>query len=243
MNRPLKIGVDVDDILNDFFPHWIESWNKINGSNYDPQTVYQWDLTKFIPGYEWDEFLKVIDSQEFYDTLYPSAVGMLILKELQNNGAEIFLISGTYANNVDKKDKWIKKYFSFIPEKQIMYIKPEFKHMVNVDVMIEDCPIGLEKYTCSVLLMNKTYNQDTTLDSKANIHRVNGWKDIRKIFVEKNDIGQDYKISNDLLDVLMNCESKAEFNEILIPYFDDSYKLGYSTAMSHVAEFIKKTLE
>ena len=70
MNRPLKIGVDVDDILNDFFPHWIESWNKINGSNYDPQTVYQWDLTKFIPGYEWDEFLKVIDSQEFYDTLY-----------------------------------------------------------------------------------------------------------------------------------------------------------------------------
>ena len=49
MDRPIRIGIDVDDIVNDFFPHWIEEWNKYSGDDIHYLDVFDWDLRKLFP--------------------------------------------------------------------------------------------------------------------------------------------------------------------------------------------------
>lgn len=268
MNRPLRIGIDIDDILNDFFPHWIEKWNEKSGNHLLPSDVVEWDLTKFIPKKDWNEFMTVIEQQDFYDTLLPNPMAQVVVEELFNSNSEIFFITGTYANCVEMKENWVKKYFPFIPVKNILYVKPEFKHLVNVDIMIEDCPVELDKFSCTVLLLNKTYNIKSDFYSKSNIHRVNCWNDIRQVFVEKYDLLPEHSIAVDnlnqsygvpiindslteneidfenenmsLSDKLLQCKTVDDFSRLLNPYFEKTFDAGYNSALGDMAKYMKE---
>ena len=112
MSQKLKIGIDVDDVINDFFPHWVKSYNKKFKTNLDYLSVDDWDLRKIFPDDEdWKEFCSVIDDPDFYETLEVDKLSQVVIQELQDAGAEIYFITGTYPNLVPKKYNWIKKYF------------------------------------------------------------------------------------------------------------------------------------
>ena len=97
MNSKLKIGIDVDDVVNNFFPHWVEMYNKKYNTDLEYLKIDDWDLRKVFPDDEdWNEFLSVLDDQEFYDTLQVDKLSQVVIKELQDAGAEIYFITGTY---------------------------------------------------------------------------------------------------------------------------------------------------
>lgn len=255
MDRPLKIGIDIDDVLNNLFPHWIEEWNKVSGQNLNYLDCKEWDLHKFINNSDFPEFLKVIAKPEFYDTLKPDSLAQIILKELIDAGAEIYIITGTYTPQHVLKEEWLKKHYPYINLQNVLYVPRGAKHLVNVDIMIEDSPEDIEQFGCSVLLLNKTYNMDLQISARANIHRVNNWLEIRQIFVDKYDLlpaenkeineynesfgKQMFSDYEPLSEKLMKCKTVDDFAYLLNPYFDKMWNAGYSSALSDVANSIK----
>lgn len=269
MNRPLRIGIDVDDILNNFNIHWVSEFNKQYGYNLDPLDIVDWDLTNFVPDGQWYNFMKVSEQPEFYEGLEVDKVAQLVIKELidTNNTADVYLITGTYPQNVKYKSDWIKKYFPFVPQENILYIRHQNKYLVNVDIMIEDCPVNIEKYTCPVILLNKNYNMSVDTNKHSDIHRVNSWLDIRQIFVEKFDIlpetnpeieeylnnfgnpniesstveGETERIKQcKITKQVLHCETPEEIDNILQPYFKTLFNSGYSCALKDIANCLKQ---
>src|SRR5699024_6245694 len=108
-------------------------------------------------------------------------------QELQDAGAEIYFITGTYPNQVPKKYEWIKKHFPNISDKNILFVPAESKMNVAVNIYIEDNPQNLGKYCVPVILLNKNYNIKYDFYANTNIQRVNSWNDIRQIYGETYD--------------------------------------------------------
>lgn len=264
MDRPIRIGIDVDDIVNDFFPHWIEEWNKYSGDDIHYLDVFDWDLRKLFPdGTKYKEFLKIPENPDFYNELKVDKLSQVVISELVDAGAEVFFITGTYANCIKYKEEWILKHFPNFPMKNILYVKAENKNLVNVDVMIDDCPIGLDKFqTATVLLYDKNYNIHVNFPNNANIHRVNSWLDIRDIFVEKfdllpktseklseynkqfegieDDLFEDEEVEDSLYSKLVNCNTKEDYNNLLAPYFKKIFDAGYSSALGDIAKYMRE---
>lgn len=263
MSQKLKIGIDVDDVINDFFPHWVKSYNKKFKTNLDYLSVDDWDLRKIFPDDEdWKEFCSVIDDPDFYETLEVDKLSQVVIQELQDAGAEIYFITGTYPNQVPKKYNWIKKYFPNIPDKNILFVPAESKMNVSVNIYIEDNPENLDKYCVPVILLNKNYNIKYDFYVNTNIHRVNSWNDIRQIFVEKYallpqtskaiddyeksfgspTISDSYKEPEEksLLDKIMECETEDDYANLLNPYFEKIYDAGYNAALGDIADYMKK---
>ena len=264
MNSKLKIGIDVDDVVNNFFPHWVEMYNKKYNTDLEYLKIDDWDLRKVFPDDEdWNEFLSVLDDQEFYDTLQVDKLSQVVIKELQEAGTEIYFITGTYPNQVPKKYEWIKKHFPNISDKNILFVPAESKINVSVNIYIEDNPSNIDKYCVPVILLNKNYNIKYDFYANTNIHRVNSWNDIRQIFVEKYDllpehskamddfekswgeptINDSYKEMQDdksLLEKIMDCKTEDDYANLLNPYFEKTYNAGYNAALGDLANYMKK---
>ena len=265
MNSKLKIGIDVDDVVNNFFPHWVEEYNKKYNTNLEYLRVDDWDLRKiFKEDSDWEAFLSVIDEPDFYETLEVDKLSQVVIQELQDAGAEIYFITGTYPNQVPKKYEWIKKHFPNICDKNILFVPAESKMNVAVNIYIEDNPQNLGKYCVPVILLNKNYNIKYDFYANTNIHRVNSWNDIRQIFVEKYDllpqtskaledfekswgeptISSDYKEDledkRSLLEKIMDCKTEDDYANLLNPYFEKTYDAGYNAALGDLANYMKK---
>ena len=189
-------------------------------------------------------------------------MSQVVIQELQDAGAEIYFITGTYPNQVPKKYNWIKKYFPNIPDKNILFVPAESKMNVSVNIYIEDNPENLDKYCVPVILLNKNYNIKYDFYVNTNIHRVNSWNDIRQIFVEKYallpqtskaiddyeksfgspTISDSYKETEEksLLDKIMECETEDDYANLLNPYFEKTYDAGYNAALGDIADYMKK---
>ncbi len=260
MDRPLRIGVDVDDVLNNLLDCWIEIWNEESGQNVEPADCTNWDLHKLIPNEkEYEQFIEIPTRPEFYERLEPIPLAQIILKELVNSGADVYILTGTYTQQHLMKEQWIKKHYPYIPESNIIYAPMGTKHLFNVDVMIEDSPIGIENFTCQVLLLNKEYNKDLDYKNKTNIHRMSSWLIIRDTFAEKYNLvpledseeiheyfrnkGKKEDLTNladgSLLSKLLQCKTENDFSELLNPLITKTYDFGYSAALADMADKIK----
>lgn len=268
MKQSLKIGIDVDDVVNNFFPHWVQMYNKKYDTELNYLQVDDYDLRKiFKDNSDWEAFCSVLDDPEFYDTLEVDKLSQVVIEELQEAGAEIFFITGTYPKHVPLKYNWIKKYFPNILDKNILFVPAENKINVLVNIYIEDNPQNLDKYWVPVILLNKNYNIKSEFYSNTNIHRVNGWNDIRQIFVDKYNLlpqtspkleayeksfgestfndsflnSEKEEENGGLLDTLMNrCNSAEDYANVLNPYFRKTYDAGYNSALGDMAKYMKE---
>ncbi len=245
MDRPLKIGIDVDDVLNNLLECWINEWNIMSGQNVKASNCTNWDLHKLIPDEkDYSQFSKIPACPEFYNELKPIPLAQTVLQELIACGVEIYILTGTYTSQHVLKENWLKKHYPFIPENHIIYAPTGTKHLFNMDIIIEDSPINIFDYQCQVLLLDKMYNRDINSLNTANIRRVSDWENIREIFVRKYNIlpeKNESKIeqNDSLINKLLECKTADDFSELLNPFITKTYDLGYTTALGDVADKIK----
>ncbi len=256
MDRPLRVGIDIDDVLNNLLKCWISEWNEISGQHVNFSDCTDWDLHKLIPNKrDYSQFINIPSNPKFYEKLQPEPLAQIIVEELVKSGADVYILTGTYTNQHILKEKWLKTYFPFFPENHIVYAPTGTKHLFSMDLMIDDSPIGIDKYSCQVLLMDMPYNRKIDCSKKINIHRVYSWIDIRNIFVEKYDLlpeinkkideyldkenSSDDLTNNDLLQQLLKCTTKNDFKKVLNPFILKTYDLGYTTALGDIADKIK----
>lgn len=265
MDRPLIIGIDVDNVLNNFFPLWVDMYNKEFGKNIDSTLVEDYDLRKIFPDDdEWEKFYSITKKEEFYQNLKSDPVARIVIQEiLEKSNGKCLLITGTPPEMASRKISWINDNFSSISNENVLFVPEKSKKYVFVDLLIEDNPETLRATRATGILLNKNYNIKYEFYDAPHIHRVNDWEDIRNILVEKYNLlpqecpeldkykesfgaptlNNSYVENTDsgkLIDKLLKCKTKQDFANLLDPYFKRIYDAGYNSALGDLAQHMKE---
>lgn len=173
-NKPttFKIGVDVDDVLLDTLPTWLDFFNNATNCNIKPNDITDWDITKFVPDEYKNDIYKPLFDPEMWKQVKPIKDSQKYLKEINDlNNVELYIVSAT--NPFVPKEKWemFFKYFPFIDTKQL--VTTYNKQLLRLFTLIDDKTDNLDD---GDILFNRPHNKY----DKYPI-RTDSWLEIRNI--------------------------------------------------------------
>lgn len=182
----MKIGIDIDDVIVDFLPSFINFYNERYNKNIrfeDMTSFFLWevgvgtnrkDVIKFV-----DEFY---DSENFYDM--PLIAGAKEAINLLSKEHEIYIITSRPIKLKEKTIEFFKINFPDIDLKIFFSkgihhpgdTKSEISKRLGLSIFIEDNYIeGFDLKRTKVFLMNKPWNKDFSDDK---IIKTDGWSEI-----------------------------------------------------------------
>lgn len=167
--------MDIDNTLWDLIRPWIRTYNYIYNDDiiYDDITMYE--FFKITSKATKEDMLNILNTEPFWDLVQPYKHSYEYLNKL-NKEFDVYIITSTSYKTTHKKFDMFFKYFDFIDEHQLVITSR--KQMVNVDVMIDDCPKSLEYGSYHKLLIDAPYNRQEQGDG---IIRVKDMKEAYEI--------------------------------------------------------------
>jgi 5'(3')-deoxyribonucleotidase len=136
-----------------------------------------WDFHKYVKP---ECGLKIYDliSNEMISHMQPIQFSQSTTRELVNAGHQIFVITATQSQFLQKKVEFLYTYFPHINLDNLIVCKA--KSLVNVDVLIDDNNTNIEKFPHETILFDQPWNQDCKKDT----HRAKNWVDVKSIIKE-----------------------------------------------------------
>jgi|SRR3989338_3112117 len=189
----MRIGVDLDDTINDFMGHFLSFYEKETGVKHSKDIFHnrQLDERLNIPK---KKFLKIFNAFHTHESILqmPLLPGA---KEVIHNLAkehELFLITARLAPHSWEIDAWLSQHFKGI-FKQILFAKNpysnhndhlktkhEYAHELFIDVFIDDDPnfaIHIANEGFPVLMLKCPWNKNV---AHQNIIIVKDWYELQK---------------------------------------------------------------
>jgi 5'(3')-deoxyribonucleotidase len=137
----IRIGVDLDNILNNLNSEWINTYNKLNNDSLTIEDIKSWDFHKYTKnGKEIYTYL----NNDLFAKLRPLPHSIEATKNIMNHH-ELFVVTASYPNTIETKMNWLHEYFPHIPYDNVIICQR--KDLVDVDLLIDDSPIN--KSGCS----------------------------------------------------------------------------------------------
>lgn len=186
-----RIGIDLDEVLADFIPSYINYHNLNFGSKIEISHFTSFDLAKVYKTSREEVEIRVrkfYQSEEFHN-LKPVRGSISTIEKLSKK-FELFIITSRPEIASKSTIKWLQKHFpkqfrkihfAFNPYIRTsgMKDKSEIAKLLNVDLFIEDnldFATSVAKSGIRVFLFNRLWNKSQALH--PNITRVSSWRDI-----------------------------------------------------------------
>lgn len=174
---PLRILVDMDDVIVDLHTPWVHAVNKAEGSNLHHTALTTWER---LPEKVWNAVLRI---PGFFLSLdwEPGARGGLM--DLKAAGHDVYIVSSPVVWEACRdKYHWVHTHlrvYDIIPSMDRLVLTRS-KHIVRGDVLIDDNPQNLESWLKEnpggkVVL----YAQPWNADKRGEIHDGIVSKDLR----------------------------------------------------------------
>ena len=184
------IGVDIDGTINNLMEKTIEMYNNRYGTHYTIDDCTNYDFNQCFPHEVADKFKEFFTCKELWDSLSPVKNSQWALKKFVEKGYDVYLTTATNPINFSWKIAWLKRYFPFIPEGNVIRINN--KGLLNVDVLIDDCVDQLiSNIHCHRICVDRPWNQDVW-DEVYGFNRCGNWNEIyevvNKIFEEERGV-------------------------------------------------------
>lgn len=181
MSKSLTILVDVDNVLEDLHTPWVAAVNKKYGTDVKPEDITSWNIEKFFDGLSRNQVFSPLHTAELWESLEPLEGSQKYLKMLIKDGHKVFLLTSAHPDTIPLKFKFLQKYFSFIPFRDV--IISSHKQMVIGNVLIDDAPHNLVGGDYEKILVSAPYNRN--FDTKGNwMYRADNWEEIYSIIQE-----------------------------------------------------------
>ena len=166
---------DIDNCLNNLTEKAVELYNARSGKNIQLSDLITYKFGECLSQEDSDGLCALFKERELWDSLSPTEGSYNALKTIITNGHEVYLATATDPVNFAWKCEWIQKHFDFFPIKNIIRIHD--KHLLQCDVMIDDCIENLTDSFCERIIFNHPWNKNNK-DSLYNLRRVYNWNDI-----------------------------------------------------------------
>ena len=137
----MKIGFDVDNVLNNMSEVLIDILNNIYQCNvlYNLKT---YSLKEAYPLLTTEQIFNPLTLSSFWDKLKVNEEGLKVIKELQEKGHEIYLITAQVSEGFGYKYEWMLKNLNIVPSKNFIFCQD--KSLINIDVLIDDLPLNIK---------------------------------------------------------------------------------------------------
>lgn len=169
----MRIGIDVDDVLNNLVDKWVEKYNLLYRGNLQVEDITSWDICQFSS--IGADFYRLLDA-ELWSSLRPLEGSVEITKKLQDAGHELILVTATHKKDVECKVNWLEEHFPHLDLNNLIITRR--KDLVDVDVLVDDGGHNIEAFPGDVLVMDRPWNRYLGEEYA----RVYSWEEIGKRF-------------------------------------------------------------
>ena len=168
----MRIGIDCDGVLRDLITCITDTVKETHPQHADKiLEPTSWDWEQWLPFWTDEETEKYIFEENYLDFFGPECPPIkeavedwIDLKEwATKNGHELILVSAQRPHCIEPTMEWLQRW-GFVGFREIHFEKN--KHLVDVDVLIDDSPEKLEKFNNEsvtggkAICMKQTWNQE-----------------------------------------------------------------------------------
>lgn len=169
----MRILVDMDDVLEQLVPAWVQYINDRYGTSARPEDVTKWNMALAFPTLTREQVYGAGLDDALWDYVQPMPGADEALRSLMAEGHEIYIVTATmYQTLRAKMEKVLFRYFPYIDWSHV--IITENKHMILGDVLIDDGPHNLTGGVYRKLLFTAGHNKGFDAASVGAV-RVNSW--------------------------------------------------------------------
>ena len=173
------IVCDIDNLINNLAEKTIEIYNHRNNKNIQYSDIISYNFYDCLPREDADGIVSLFKEKSLWDSLKPLEGSQNGLKQLIKKGHQIYLATATDPINFEWKIAWLKQYFPFIPEDNVIRIMD--KSLLKADILIEDCLDNLISSFSERVILDYPWNHNELKDYAYSIRRAYGWTDIVNI--------------------------------------------------------------
>lgn len=173
------ICVDIDNILNNLTEKVIEVYNTRNNKDIQMASITSYNFYDCLSREDANDIIDLFKEKSLWDSLKPLEGSQNGLKQLLKMGHKVYLATATDTLNFDWKVAWIKQYYPFIPEDNIIRIID--KSLLKCDVLVDDCLDNLIGSFAERITLDYPWNHNELKDYAYSIRRAYNWTDIINI--------------------------------------------------------------
>ena len=185
-----RLLIDMDDVIceNGF----IRMINEFLGTNYKSEDANSYYVNDLIPKDKFEEWVKFFEEKNVYDYVNIVKYAPEVIEKL-NKFYDIYIITAYIfrdkpeisGNQLKNKFDYLTKNLPFIDLKKFIFLSD--KELVDADIRIYDSVDKLKGKAEMKLLFMEYHNKNITADDlrEKRLTRVNSWKEIEKILLEK----------------------------------------------------------
>lgn len=141
--KKLRIIVDLDCIIVNFFKGLWEAYENKTGEVGNTDLVTEWDIGKFVN--DSDALYECMFTPGFFAGLEPLSGSISALKRLHEAGHEIVIATTPCTpHSAAEKISWCAEHLPFLDQKKVFI--GHSKYMISGDVLIDDNPENAAKF-------------------------------------------------------------------------------------------------
>lgn len=152
----VRVGIDVDDVLSNFVDRTLDIYNSTHFPIVTMEQLTEYDVYKCLPTAIADELSALFIKEELLTTVKPLPYTREAVKQLIDEGCEVFFISACDPVTHGWKCEWLLKNYPEVSVKNHIY--SYHKHLLNMDFLIDDNLDHLRKGLYTRILINKPWN-------------------------------------------------------------------------------------
>ena len=173
------IVCDIDNILNNLTEKVLDFYNSKNQKNIQLSDITTYNFYDCLSKEDADNIVGLFKEKSLWDSLKPLSGSSNGLKQLIKRGHNVYLATATEPVNFEWKIVWLKQYFPFIPEDNVIRIMD--KSLLKADVIIDDCLENLISNFADRVVLDYPWNHNDIKDYAYGIRRAYNWTDIINI--------------------------------------------------------------
>jgi len=135
MSKDTLIALDMDGIIVDMLPAWVEALNQRVGTTYSMADVTSWDFGAWpedIRSTMWE----ILNEDHFLLDMPPIEGAVEAVREIHEAGAKVIVVTAPVTQSktaVWDKQQWLEKHLPFLGRTKDYAIYAHAKHMVRDD--------------------------------------------------------------------------------------------------------------
>ena len=176
MKNKIKLAFDLDDVLIDLLPAWLNTLNERHGTNKKPEDIHSWSISNFFKEdiekglLSKEEIYHPLIENDFWETVKPAEGMQDIVKTLkETNIFDIYIATASNYHTIKSKlDNCVMKYYGdIIDEDHIILLKD--KSMLNADILVDDYFGNIDRFLKSNInsigIVKNTTHSDIDFDA------------------------------------------------------------------------------
>jgi len=175
----LKIGSDIDNVLNNLTEVVLDIYNKDSGDNLKIEDIKTYKIDPYM---KQEYMCKLKDYfHQACSIVTPINDSQKYLEKIYNDGHEICIVTSSYFCDMTIKYDWIKKHYPFIKKDKVWVVHD--KPMLKLDYLFDDRLANLIDGEYKKVLFSYPWNENMNknTENKLGITRVHGWEEFYNV--------------------------------------------------------------